>query len=205
VTSHFRRVRITGLNLIACAFVATSLGAQAGVQVTAGVTSSGVLVNDGVLLTKLQPAMAPTVGLAVALPTGKGPYRVRLEAHISRSNLNAIPSGATADNLGTLTTIDALVMAEGPLTGKLKWQVGGGALFYRPPSNQGVFLDGPVHRWLVAGGLVFSHRLTPQFTLLVNGRVDAHSFVTNVLQARDYAGSQGVRRFALTVGVERGL
>ena len=191
--------------LVSCACLAAPLGAQTGVQVTLGATSSGVLVNDGVVHTRLQPAIAPTVGVAIALPTGTGRYRVRLEVHVARSQLNAITADGVKDPLGSLTTIDALVMAEGPLTGYLRWQVGGGALFYRPAENQGVFLDGPVRRWMVAGGVIYSQRLSPQFNLVVNGRVDAHSFLTDVLQARNYAGSQGVRRFALTIGVERAL
>jgi hypothetical protein len=94
-------------------------------------------------------------------------------------------------------------MAEGPLVGQLRWQVGGGAIFYQPSANQGVFLDGPVQRWMVAGGLTWTHRLSPQMRLLVQGRVDSHTFTTDVLIARDYAGSQGVRRVGLHFGVER--
>ncbi len=200
---HFRWVRIA--LCVSCACMAAPLGAQSGVQVTLGATSSGVLVNDGVVHTKLQPAIAPTLGVAIALPTGTGRYRVRLEVHLSRSELNAITADGVKDGLGSLTTIDALVLAEGPLNGNLRWQAGGGALFYQPAEHQGVFLDGPVRRWMVAGGVIYSQRLNAQYTFVANGRVDAHSFLTSALQARNYAGSQGVRRFALTIGVERAL
>jgi hypothetical protein len=205
VVRHFRRVPITRCILAVCVCLSTRLNGQTGVQLTAGITSSGVLVNDGVVHVRLQPALAPTIGLALAMPTGQGPYRVRFEAHASRATLNAIPAEGASDNLGTLTTIDALVMAEGPLNGNLRWQVGGGAIFYQPGDNQGVFRDGPVRRWLVAGGVIYTQPLTPRYHLVVNGRVDAHSFLTTTLQARNYAGSQGVRRFALTIGVERVL
>lgn len=196
---------ISGSRLLAVVVFAVSpMVAQSAIQVTAGATSSGAIVNDGVLHTKLRPAIAPTIGIGIALPTGKGPYRARLEARYSHSALNATTDAGT-DRIGTLTTIEALVMAEGPLTGTLRWQAGGGALFYRPSENQGVFLDGPVQRWLVVGGAVFSHRLTPQLTLLINGRVDAHSFLSSVLTTRNYAGSQGVRRVGLSIGLERKL
>lgn len=191
--------------IVSCACAVAPLPAQTAVQFTVGATSSGVLVNDGVVHTKLRPGLAPTVGLGVALPTGSGPFRVRLEAHLSRSNLNVTTADGASDNLGSLTTIDALVMAEGPLVGNLRWQVGGGALFYRAAENQGVFLDGPVRRWLLAGGAIYSQQLTSHYTITINGRVDAHSFLTDVLQARNFAGSQGVRRFVVMVGVERAL
>ncbi len=183
---------------------ASPLAAQAAVQLTAGLTSSGALVTDGVLGKTLQPAIAPTIGLAIAIPTGKGGYRVLFEAHYASSSLQVtdVDSKTTSD-YGSLATIDALLMAEGPLVGQLRWQVGGGAIFYRPSASQGVFLDGPVQRWLVAGGLTWTHQLAPTMRLLVQGRVDSHTFTTDALIARSYAGSQGVRRGGLQVGVER--
>ncbi len=90
------------------------------------------------------------------------------------------------------------------MTGALRWQVGGGAIFYQPSENQGVFLDGPTQRWLLAGGIVFSHPLSGHLKLIVSGRVDAHSFTTDVTRcARLLAGSQGVQRFGLRVGLEK--
>jgi hypothetical protein len=183
---------------------ASPLAAQTAVQFEAGMTSSGTLVNDGVLRTTLRPAIAPTVGVVIAIPTGKGPYRALFAVHYSRSSLRVTEIDlGTTDDFGSLATIDAVVMAEGPVTGRFRWQFGGGAIFYRPSANQGVFLDGPMQRWLIAGGLVWTHPLSPQLRLLVHARVDAHSFDTDVLVARNYAGSQGVQRFGLNVGVER--
>lgn len=200
---HFRWMRSTLRALLATGCVAAPVSGQTAVQLTAGATSSGVLISDGVLHTKLQPAIAPTVGIALALPTGKGSYRVRLEARYSRSTLKVTTTAGETDNLSSLATIDALVIAEGPLIGAVRWQAGGGALFYRPSDNQGVFLAGPTQRWQVMGGAIYSTPITPQITLLINGRIDAHLFLTDVLRARNYAGSQGVRRFSLQVGIER--
>jgi hypothetical protein len=196
-------MRLTLLALGICA--AAPLAAQTGLQFTAGATASGTLVSDGVLHTKLKPGVAPTAGIGIALPTGKGPYRVRLEAHYSSSTINVTSSDGTTDRLSSVAVIDAVAMAEGPIARSLRWQLGGGAIFYRPSENQGVFLDGPVQRWLVAGGVIYSQALTPRLNLLVNGRIDAHSFTTDVLVARDYAGSQGVERFVLLLGLERTL
>lgn len=180
------------------------LAAQTSGQLTAGLTSSGTLVTDGVLRTTLRPTIAPTIGIAIAIPTGKGPYRARFEAHYARSTLRATDVDfGTTDDIGSLTTIDALVMVEGPLAGAFRWQVGGGAIFYQPAQNQGVFLDGPTHRWLLAGGFTWTHALSPHLRLLVNGRVDSHTFTTDILVARNFAGSQGVQRLGLYAGVER--
>lgn len=202
-TRHLRSMR----HLLVAALVsvpASSLAAQAGIQLTAGVTSSGVLVTDGVLREKLQPAIAPTIGLVAAIPTGKGPFRALVGVHVSRSQLRATDTDfQTSSDLGALTTIDAVVMAEGPVAGALRWQFGGGAIFYRPSENSGVFVDGPVQRWLIGGGVSWRRLLSPRLRLLVNGRVDNHTFTTPTLLARNYAGTQGVIRLGIHVGVER--
>jgi hypothetical protein len=196
----------SSLVALAITAAASPLAAQAGVQLTGGVTSSGILITDGVLRTELRPTIAPTIGLAIALPTGKGPFRLLLETHYARATLRVTDTDLhITDDLGSLATIDAVVMAEGPVTGKFRWQVGGGAIFYRPSENQGVFLDGPASRWLISGGLVWTHPLTPRLHLLINGRVDNHTFTTDVLVARNYAGTQSVFRLGLHVGVERTL
>jgi hypothetical protein len=191
------------ITVVAISLVASPLAAQTAVQLTAGLTSSGTLVTDGVLRKTLQPAIAPTVGIVFAIPTGKR-YRALFEVHYSSSSLRVtdIDLNTTSD-YGSLATIDALLMAEGPLAGSLRWQVGGGAIFYRPSASQGVFLDGPVQRWLVAGGVTWTHMVSPRMRLLVQGRVDSHTFTTDILVARDYAGSEGVRRIGLHIGMER--
>lgn len=166
------------------------------------VASSALLV-DGVALASLRPAVGPSIGLAVALPTGKGPYRLRLEGHYTRATLNATTDAGGTNALFTLATIDALVMAEGPLFGSLRWQAGAGAIFYRPSENQSAFGDGPVRRWLVTAGAIYSHPIAAGLDLFIDGRVDGHTFTTDLLVARGYAGSQGVRRGSLSVGLSR--
>lgn len=200
---HLRWMRSL-LVAVAIGVGAAPLAAQTSGQLSLGLTASGALVTDGVLRVTLRPTIAPTIGIAFAIPTGKGPYRALIEAHYARSSLHANDMDfGTTDNIGSLTTIDALIMAEGPVTGALRWQAGGGAIFYRPAENQGVFLDGPTRRWLLAGGVVWTHPLSPGMRLVVTGRVDSHTFTTDILQARNYAGTQGVQRFGLHVGVER--
>jgi hypothetical protein len=189
--------------LVLSAVCTATLAAQRTVALTAGVVTSSALLVDGVALASLKPSIGPSIGLAVALPTGKGPYRVRFEGHYTRATLNATTDAGGTGALFTLATIDALVMAEGPLFGSLRWQFGGGAIFYRPSENQSAFGDGPVQRWLVAIGALYSHPIARGVNLFVDGRVDGHTFTTDLLVARGYAGSQGVRRGSLSIGLSR--
>lgn len=192
------------LGAVACA---APLAGQATVQLSAGATYSTALVDDGVLSTKLRPAIAPTAALDVAYPTGKGPYRVLAEVTYARSPLDVINTlGTSTDGqLPAVATVTTLLLAEGPLHGFFRWQAGGGAVFYLPTVNEGVFQNGGVHRWMLAAGLVWSHPLTETMKLQVIGRVDNHAFTTSGLRARGYAGSQSVQRLGLRVGIERRL
>jgi hypothetical protein len=192
--------------LLAIAAWAAPLGAQAAVRLSAGATYSSALIDDGVLSTKLRPAIAPTVGLGLSYPTGKGPYRVLAEVTYARSPLNVVATdNPSHDQLAAVATITTLALVEGPVGGALRWQAGGGAVFYRPTERQGVFQNGGTHRWVIAGGLMWTRALTAATDLLITGRIDAHNFTTNVLQARGYGASQSVQRFGLLVGVNRRL
>jgi hypothetical protein len=181
------------------------LAAQATVQLTAGATYSSPLVDDGVLDLKLKPAVAPTIGLALSVPTGKGPYRALVEAHYSRSRLKVTEASGGEDQLPSVAAIDAVLMLEAPIRGAFRARVGGGAIFYQPSEDVGVFLNGATRRWLLAGELVWTKRLTDRMNVLVNGRVDYHEFTTSILRARGYGRAESVQRYALTIGVERKL
>jgi hypothetical protein len=193
--------------LLAAAAWTAPLAGQATVRLSAGATYSSALIDDGVLSTKLRPAMAPTVGVGLSVPTGKGPYRVVAEVSYARAPLDVIGTNGSTDHdqLAAVATVTTLVLFEGALHGALRWQVGGGAVFYRPTEQQGVFQDGGTQRWMLAGGVVWGHRLTATMDVLVTGRVDAQTFSTSVLQARGYGQSQSVQRIGLLVGVSRRL
>ena len=194
--------------LLATAVWTAPLASQATVRLSAGATYSSALIDDGVLSTKLRPAIAPTVGLGVSYPTGKGPYRVLAEVSYARSALNVISTGAasgSSDQLAAVATITTLVLAEGAVRGGLRWQVGAGAVFYSPTQREGVFQNGGTHRWVLAGGVLWSHPLTTTMDLLITARADAHTFTTDVLQARGYGESQSVERLGLLFGVNRRL
>lgn len=191
------------LVLLAASLGVVPLAAQATVRLSAGATYSSALVDDGVLTTKLRPAIAPTVSVAVSYPTGKGPYRVLIEGSFARAPLNVTDNAGDHDQLAAVASVTALVLAEGPIRGSLHWQAGGGAIFYRPSQDQGIFQDGGARRWLLAGGLVWLHPLTARMDLLVTGRVDTQEFTTGTLQALGYGSEQSVQRFALLIGVNR--
>ena len=78
----------------------------------------------------------------------------------ARSPLNVISTTGTNgnDQLAPVATVTTLLLAEGAVRGALRWQVGGGAMFYRPTERQGVFQDGGTQRWMLAGGLVWTIR-----------------------------------------------
>ena len=189
----------------------TSLSAQAAVRLTGGATWSTALVQDGSVLTRLTPAIAPDIGVALSYPTGGGGYRVSLEADVRHAGLNAVnndpddPAYGSKDHIGTLTTIDALLQVDGRVRGELRWQVGGGEVFYRPGQQEGVFQDGGTHRWVIDAGLIWSHRLAAQMNLIAVARVDHQEFTADVLINRGYGQSQSVQRVSLQLGLEHTL
>lgn len=189
----------------------TPLAAQATVRLAAGATVSTPLIQDGALLTQLTPALAPDVSIALSYPTGAGGYRVLLETDVRHAGLNAVdndpnePDYRSKDHIGSLTTIDALVLVEGHVRWGLRWQAGGGAVFYRPGQREGVFQDGGTQRWVIAAGLVWTHPMGPHWNLLAQGRVDHQGFTTRLLVDRGYGESQSVQRVTLQLGVERRL
>jgi hypothetical protein len=188
----------------------TPLAAQATVRLAAGATMSTSLIQDGSLFSRLTPTVAPDVSLAVSYPTGPG-YRVVLEADLRHAGLDAVdndprePDYQFKDRIGSLTTVDALLLVEGQVFGPLRWQAGGGVVFYRPGEREGVFQDGGTHRWVIAGGLAWTHPMGPRWNALVQGRVDHQGFTTPTLVDRGYGESQSVQRLSLQLGVERRL
>jgi len=179
-----------------------SVGGQATMRIAAGAISSSALVHDDIESTTLRPKLAPEISIAATLPTGRGGFRVVLEGDYARSKLDVVePTGTST--LAPVTVMTGLLFAEGPLFANLRWQLGGGAVFYRSSERQGIFLDGTTQRWLVAGGVTWSHPLAAATMVLVTGRIDTQEFITSVMRRYGYTGLQNVRRAAILVGVER--
>ncbi len=179
--------------------------AQRTVRLALGGTWSSDLARDAVLdNTVLTLGVAPggTVGVAVPI-TPNGSYRLVIEAGYSTSTLSASSDAGNAGNLSRVATISTVAMLDGAIHGALRWQAGGGLLFYRPAEKQGVFLDGGVRRYQLAGGMSWTHPLTPVLSLLILGRYSFHEFITPVLGARGYSSYQSIHRAGLQVGVER--
>lgn len=178
---------------------------QLAVSLTGGAFASSALVKDGVLNTTLQPAIAPSIGVGIALPLSvRSSYRLLLQTDVSRSAVNVTDNNSNeTGELTTATTVDAALMVEGVLRDEIRWEVGGGALFYLPSDRVGVFQSGSTRCWLLAAGLTWHHPLSPGTSLLIAARVDGHEFSTDELRLRGYARSQSVERFGLHVGVER--
>lgn len=179
--------------------------AQRTVRFTIGATRSGDLVHDAVLdQSRLQLAVAPTATVGLALPiNAASSYRVVLEAALGSSKLSASDANGGPTDLGRVTTIGTSATLDGRIDGPLRWQAGVGVLFYRPAISQGVFLAGGTSRYMVTGGLSWSHPLASRLDLLLLGRYAFHEFRTATLVSRGYSSYQSVHRIGLQVGLER--
>lgn len=180
-------------------------GAQRTVRLALGVTRSSALAHDAILdNTVLKLALAPSATVGVAFPiNAAGSYRLVMEAAYGTSKMTASDSTGGTSDLGSLATITTSAMVDGYLRGALRWQVGAGILFYRPANHSGVFLEGPIHRYLATGGMSWTHPITADLNLLVLGRYSFQEFITPILVARGYSSYQTVHRLGLHVGVER--
>ncbi|MES2124296.1 MAG: hypothetical protein V4503_06360 [Gemmatimonadota bacterium] len=178
------------------------LRAQSSVRLSAGATLGTPLVRDelGGPIT-LKPAVAPTISVAVTHPVGLG-YRLMLEGQFGTSQLRVTDRGET-DDLGSLRTIGALLLLDGPIRGALHWQAGGGALAYRPADKLGVFAGDSPTRWLLAAGANWSRPLTSDLNLLITARYDYSTFTTRRLDQVGYSQFTTVQRIGLFAGVER--
>ncbi|MGH7584323.1 MAG: hypothetical protein ACREL5_13965 [Gemmatimonadales bacterium] len=171
-------------------------------RIAAGAVSSSALVNDDIESTMLRPKLAPELSIAASVPTGRGGFRLILEGDYARSTLDVVEPTETS-LLAPVTVMTGLLLFEGPLIANLRWQLGGGAVFYRSSERQGIFQDGTTQRWLVAGGLTWDHPVAAGTTLLVTGRIDTQEFITSAMRRYGYTGQQNVRRGAVLIGVER--
>lgn len=193
------------LPLILVVAVLHPAGAQRTVRLALGVTRSGDLVHDATLdNTVLKLALAPSATIGVALPINAAKtYRVLVEASYGSSKMSAADSTGGTSDLGSVATITTTAMVDGRVRGALRWQAGAGVLFYRPADQSGIFLQGAVHRYLVSGGMSWTHPLTPDLSVLVLGRYSFQEFITPILVARGYSSYRSVHRFGMHVGVER--
>lgn len=180
-------------------------GAQRTVRLALGATWTSDLTHDAILdNTVLKLAVAPSATVGVAFPVNAaGTYRLVMEAGYGTSKMTASDSTGGTSDLGSVATITTTAMVDGHLRGALRWQAGAGILFYRPASHSGVFLEGPVHRYVATGGLSWTRPITPDLNLLVLGRYSFQEFITPILVARGYSSYQTVHRLGLHLGVER--
>lgn len=191
--------------LLACAAAFLGAGtaaAQASVRLSLGAVAGSALVRDNIggPIT-LKPGVAPTLLLAVTHPVGLG-YRLILEGQRGSSTLRVTDDGVD-DGLGTLRTLGLVLLLDGPVSKSLRWQVGGGALLYRPAERQGIFLDDAPNRWLLTAGTSWSHPVGTMLDLVVNARYDYSTFTTKHLDKIGYSQFTTVQRLGLFAGLER--
>lgn len=191
--------------LLACAAILFGVGpasAQASVRLSAGATMGTDLAQDnlGGPIT-LKPAVAPTIALAVIHPVGHG-YRLLLEGQFGSSTLKVTDNGSK-DALGALRTLGVVLLLDGPIATRLRWQAGAGALMYRPAEQQGLFLEDSPTRWLLVAGATWSQSVAAGIDLVVTGRYDFSTFTTRHLDTIGYSQFTTVQRGGLFLGLER--
>lgn len=191
--------------LVPClALAAPSLAGQAFVRVGAGATYSTDFVKDNAFgPIDSRQSLSPTgvVWLGWRLDNG---YRVGVEGRYATGNWQVREDGTTSDVTG-LATLGLALMADGPVTGALRWEVAVGQLRYSPERETGVFSRGGTSRWMLGGGVSWTRAVNPTLDLVLAARYDFHGFTTSRLEADGYSRSQTVHRGGLTLGLERGF
>jgi hypothetical protein len=142
-----------------------------------------------------------TAALSLAHPIGTG-YRALVEVRAGRGSLHAENNGESSTIPG-LTTVGVMLLVDGPLANRVRWELGAGLLSYRPSERSGVFGQGGPTPWLLGAGLNWTRPLSGSFDLVANGRYDFHQFRSRQLDSRGYTQYQSVHRLGLGVGIER--
>lgn len=184
------------------ALVAAPLGAQTTARLTVGGTVGTALVTDELGgPVSLGTGVPVTAALALAHPIGTG-YRALVEIRAGRGSLHADSNGERSTIPG-LTTVGIMLLVDGPLANRVRWELGAGLMKYRPSERSGVFSQGGPTPWMVGAGLSWTRPLSGSFDLVANGRYDFHQFRSRQLDSRGYTQYQSVHRLGLGVGIER--
>ncbi len=179
---------------------------QATVRLTVGATYSSTLARDQIVADRdlyLHTAVAPTIAAGVALSTGSD-FRVIVEGQYAHSSIYMTEDSARA-NLWGLGTASIVALLDGPLARHIRWQAGGGRIFYHSAQRTGLFADGNPGAWLFAVGASWTHPVGPGLAALATVRYTIHDFTTNALRASGFQQSQSVNRVGLMLGLERQL
>lgn len=178
------------------------IDAQAFVRVSAGVTGGTVLVQDFIVEpVSARQSIAPTGIVSVGYALSGG-YRVALEARMAIGTLE-IEDRGTTDDLGGLTTLGLMLVADGPIRGFFRWEAGAGMLRYQPENEIGIFSRGGPSLWIVGAGVAWSRPVSAAMQIVAGARYDFHPFTSDRLTADDYSSHQAVHRVGLSVGLER--
>lgn len=188
--------------IIIGALVVSPLGAQTTARLTVGGTIGTSLVTDQLGgPVSLGSGVPITAAISLAHPIGMT-YRARLEVRAGRGALHAESNGETS-TIPALTTVGVMLLVDGPLANRVRWEVGAGVMNYRPSEQSGVFSQGGPTPWMLGAGLSWTRPLAGSFDLVANGRYDFHQFRSRQLDSRGYTQYESVHRVGLGVGIER--
>lgn len=180
----------------------TLVQSQTDYSARVGLTFASKLLQDDVIQEiETQQSLAPTLLLGVSLPIAPR-YAAGLEAALTTSGYHSSEQGVETD-LGTLRTGSLMLALDGPVWRMVHWRAGVGLIQYWPSDHSGIFLQGGATRFLAGAGVDYRPALLAHWDLMVSLRYDFHRFTTQELEARRFAGSQGVQRVSATIGLAR--
>ncbi len=188
--------------IVLAAVVSSPLTAQTSVRVTGGPTVGTALATDQLAgPVSIGTGVVPTIAIALAQPIGTD-YRALVEVRAGRGSLRADSNGEESTIPG-LTTVGVMLLVDGPLAHRVRWEVGAGVLSYRPKERSGLFSQGGPTPWMLGAGITWTRPLSGALDLALNGRYDFHQFRSRQLDSRGYTQYQSVHRIGLGVGIER--
>lgn len=188
------------LLLAALAGLASPLGAQLSLRISAGVRYSSALVHDSIVTPfTVRPALAPALACTAVAPLQHG-WAVQATLDGSSSQMVRREASGAATDLGRLSAATFTVGLRHRVRGGLTAAGAVGALKYFPSDERGIFRlgNGPLAG---LGSLTVDYRvpLGAGLGLAVEARYDVHAFTTPALDQEGFGSSQLVHRVSLSL------
>ncbi len=181
---------------------AAALAAQTDYYLRVGAIGASNLLRDAIVSEiTVRQSIAPIIALGGSLPIAPN-FRAGLEATLASGGFHSDDNGVETD-LGTLRTGSLLLGLEGPVTARVRWRAGLGALLYWPADETGIFQQGGATRFLAGAGADWRRPVHARWDVIASVRYDFHRFTTGELRSRGFSNAQAVSRVSLSIGLAR--